>query len=427
MAAPVGAGVLASCGGSSGPGQAAEGGASIWILTGAPGEAIRTAGIKAFNDANADTQLASTAFQNDAFKTKIRTAIGANQAPTLIWTWGGGGLADYVKNDQVEDLTSWFDENSDYKSKLFTSAFAAATVEDKIYAVPNETVSPIVMYYNKRVFDKVGAALPTTWEEVMALVPQFNAAGVAPFSLGGQSRWTNMMWLEFLFDRIGGPELFDAIYKGEANSWSAPEAIQALTMVQDLVKANGFINGFESITADSNADLAVLYTDKAAMMLHGAWTYGSMKSEGGDFVSGGNLAWSNFPSVQGGKGDPNNTVGNPASYYAISSKATDEQKEVAKKYCADILNSEDQNKLWVENGNVPIVNGSDSLFAGSEDEDFLKFIYDTASAAPYFGQSWDQALSPAAAEALLNNIEQLFGLTITPQQFADNMNAVLGQ
>ena len=32
-----------------------------------------------------------------------------------------------------------------------------------------------------------------------------NSKGVAPFSLGGQSRWTNMMWLEFLLDRIGGP------------------------------------------------------------------------------------------------------------------------------------------------------------------------------------------------------------------------------
>ena len=42
--------------------------------------------------------------------------------------------------------------------------------------------------------------------------PRFNAKGIAPFSLGGQSRWTNMMWLEFLFDRIGGPEVFDAIY-----------------------------------------------------------------------------------------------------------------------------------------------------------------------------------------------------------------------
>ena len=47
--------------------------------------------------------------------------------------------------------------------------------------------------------------------------------------------------------------------------------------MQNLVKANGFVKGFSSITADSNADQALLYTGKAAMMLHGSWTYGNMK------------------------------------------------------------------------------------------------------------------------------------------------------
>ena len=132
-----------------------------------------------------------------------------------------------------------------------------------------------------------------------------------------------MMWLEFLFDRIGGPEVFQAVFDGEKDAWSNPAAIDALTKMQDLVKANGFIKGFSSITADSNADQALLYTGKAAMMLHGTWTYGSMKADGGDFVTSGNLGYMNFPPVEGGKGDPSNTVGNPGQYLSISSKATD--------------------------------------------------------------------------------------------------------
>src|SRR4051794_28672857 len=160
------------------------------------------------------------------------------------------------------------------------------------------------MYYNKPNFEKINANLPQTWGDIMDLVPKFNAKGIAPFSLGGQSRWTNMMWLEFLFDRIGGSEVFDAIFAGEKDAWNNPAAIDALTKTQELVKAKGFIKGFSSITADSNADQALLYTGKAAMMLHGGWTYGSMKNDGGDFVKGGNLGWMNFPPVEGGKGDP---------------------------------------------------------------------------------------------------------------------------
>jgi raffinose/stachyose/melibiose transport system substrate-binding protein len=200
-----------------------------------------------------------------------------------------------------------------------------------------------------------------------------------------------------------------------------------LTMTQDLVKANGFINGFSSITADSNADQALLYTDKAAMMLHGSWTYGSMSSEGGDFVSGGHLGYLNFPPVEGGKGDPSDTVGNPAQYLSISSKATDQQKEAAKKYLSTAVLSDAEVQEWIDAGAVPIVKGVEAKLAGSKDADFLNFIYKVASATKTFAQSWDQALSPTAAEKLLDNIAQLFQLSISPQQFATNMNQVIGQ
>ena len=140
--------------------------------------------------------------------------------------------------------------------------------------MPVETVTPIVLFYDKRSFEKVGAEPPKSWQDIMNLVPKFNDKGIAPFSLGGQSRWTNMMWLEFLFDRIGGSEVFQSIYEGKANGWSDPSALKALEEMQNLIKANGFIKGFSSITADSNADQALLNTGKAAMMLHGAWTYG---------------------------------------------------------------------------------------------------------------------------------------------------------
>jgi raffinose/stachyose/melibiose transport system substrate-binding protein len=42
--------------------------------------------VNAFNEANPDSPLASSSFQNDAFESTIRTAIGADQAPTIIWT-----------------------------------------------------------------------------------------------------------------------------------------------------------------------------------------------------------------------------------------------------------------------------------------------------------------------------------------------------
>jgi raffinose/stachyose/melibiose transport system substrate-binding protein len=310
---------------------------------------------------------------------------------------------------------------------LFPSAFGPATVDGRIYAMPAETVQPIILYYNKQSFDDVGVEPPQTWGDILDLVPKFNAKGIAPFSLGGQSRWTEMMWLEFLFDRVGGPEVFAAAYNGEENAWANPAAIDALTKVQDLVKADGFVKGFSSITADSNADQALLYTGKAAMMLHGSWTYAAMSADGGDFVSSGKLGYTNFPAVEGGKGDPTNTFGNPAMYLSLYSKATDEQKDTAKKFFATGILSDDQIKQWIDIGTVPIVQGTQDMLSSSKDADFLQFVYQLSTTAGNFGQSWDQALSPTGAETLLDNIARLFQLSISPQQFADNMNQVIGK
>jgi raffinose/stachyose/melibiose transport system substrate-binding protein len=429
---PLTGAALAACG-SSGPSQAGSGGSaggsggSYWYLSGPPGEKIRTDTVNRFNKANPNSQIKGTTFQNDAYKTKIKTAIGAGQAPTIIWGWGGGGLRSYVQAGQVEDLTSWFQQNAAVKDRLFPSSFGAATVDGKIYAMPAETVQPIVLYYNKKLFDQVGVQPPQSWGEIMALVPKFNAQGIAPFSLGGQSRWTNMMWLEFLFDRLGGSEVFQTVFNAEKDAWNNPVALKGLGMAQDLVKANGFVKGFSSITADSNADQALLYRGKAAMMLHGSWSYGIQVSDGGDFVSKGELGWMNFPPVEGGKGDPSDTVGNPGQYLSISSKATTEQKDLAKKFFSTAVLDTTETKEWIDTGQVPIVKDAGTQLSGSKDADFLKFVYDVSSKAKVFAQSWDQALSPTAAETLLDNIAKLFQLSISPQQFADNMNKVIGQ
>ncbi|ADG86805.1 solute-binding protein [Thermobispora bispora] len=430
---PLGA-TLAACGtsGPTGTGSSPGGGgggakATYWFLSGQPQEGVRMGAVERFNKANPGGQIEPTTFQNDAYKTKIKTAIGAGQAPTIIWGWGGGTLRSYVQAGQVEDLTSWFEEHPEVKDRLFPSSFGAATIDGRIYAMPCETVQPIVLFYNKRVFEKVGVEPPQSWGDIMALVPKFNAHGIAPFSLGGQSRWTSMMWLEFLFDRIGGPEVFQAVFDGEKDAWSHPAALDALTKIQELIKAGGFVKGFSSITADSNADQALLYTGKAAMMLHGSWSYGIQAAEGGDFVSSGALGFMNFPPVEGGKGDPSNTVGNPGQYLSISSAATPEQKEIAKKFFATGVLDEEEQKGWVETGGVPIVKGVDKFFANSKDAEFLNFVYGIASNAKSFAQSWDQALSPTAAEVLLDNIAKLFQLSISPQQFVDNMNAVIGK
>ena len=433
--APLAGAALSACG-SSGPssttgsssGSGGGGGKntiSMWYLSGDPNETIKKNTLKTWNSAHPDESVGVTFFQNDAYKTKIKTAIGAGQAPTLIYSWGGGTLRSYAQADQVVDMTSIFEQDQKFKDSVLASTYGAATVDGKIYAYPNENASLIVFYINKDLLAQNNVEPPKTWDDLLAAVKTLNAAGVAPLALGGQSRWTSMMWLEYLFDRVGGPQVFQAIYDGKADAWSDPAALKALGMVQDLIKAGGFIKGFESITADSNADVALLYTGKAAMMLHGSWQYAGIKDQAPDFIS--KLGWIDFPAVAGGVGDPADVAGNPAQYMSISKGATADQVKAATDYLKNGIMDEAVIDAYIESGQVCIASGIEDKVNASKDKDFLNYAYNAVKNAPSFVQSWDQALSPGTAEKLLSNIDQLFSLSITPEQFAAAMNPTLGQ
>ncbi|MCI9889545.1 extracellular solute-binding protein [Micrococcales bacterium 31B] len=423
--APIAAATLTACG-SSGPQAAGAGGATMWALSGKPDEDIVNLSVEDFKKSSGKT-IGVTFFQNDAYKTKINTAVGAGEAPTLIYGWGGGTMKSFAQAGKLLDLTEYLTANPDVKDKVFPATLPAGQVDGKQYAYPNKATQPILFFYNKDLFAKAGVEVPKTWQDLMDSIPKFVAQGVAPISLGGASKWTSMMWLEMLMDRIGGPEVFQNIYDGKADGWSDPASLDAVAKVQELIKAGGFIKGFESITADSNADRALLYTGKAAMMLHGPWVFPGIKVDGGNFVKDGKLGWFPFPTVEGGKGDPSNVIGNPSNYWSISADATKEAQDVALAYLKDGVFSDAVVDALIAAGNVPILPGLEDKLKANEDGEFLTYLYSMAQNAKSFQQSWDQALSPAAVDTLLNAIDKVFLQQLTPEQWADTMNATIGK
>ncbi|MCI9889546.1 extracellular solute-binding protein [Micrococcales bacterium 31B] len=421
--APLLAATVTACG-SSGPQAGATSGATMWALSGASDEKITNISVEAFKKSSGK-DIAVTFFQNDAYKSKINTAVGAGEAPTLITGWGGGTMKSFAAAGKLLDLTPYLAEHPEMTQSLFASTFAAGKVGDKQYAYPQRATSPLIFFYNKELFSKAGVEVPKTWQDLMESIPKFVAQGVAPISLGGASKWTSMMWLEMLFDRIGGPEVFNNIYEGKPDAWSDPSALDAVAKVQELIRAGGFIKGFTSITADSNADQALLFTGKAAMMLHGPWVYPGIKNDGGDFVSSGKLGWFPFPTVEGGKGDPSNVAGNPAGYLSISADAPQAAQDIALQFLKDGASSAAVVDALIAAGNVPIVNGAEAKFDQAADKEFLLDVYTMAKDAKNFQQSWDQALNPTASAALLTAIDKVFLLQLTPQGFADAMNPTL--
>lgn len=429
MSVGVGAAAALSSCGTSGPstsasvGGGSNGEATLWSLTAAPNETIHDPAVQRYNQLSDRLgTVSATYFQNDAYKQKIRMAIGAGEAPDAFYGWGGGGLRTWVDSGSVLDLTDWLEEDG-FKDKFVANAWPAGSVDARIYGMPINATNPVVMFYNNELFDQAGANQPTTWDELMGLVESFNSKGIAPISLAGQSRWTSMMYLECILDRVAAPEVFKRILAGEQDAWLDDSVVQMGQRVQELVDANAFVQGFASMATDNSADYALLWTGKAAMLLQLSSGFARFKNEGGDFISAGKLGYSLFPSITGGAGDGASLAGNPCSYFSINAAASEEQQNIMKDFFKRGFWTEETLQAYVDGGSVPVFTGAEDMINASDDSEFLGFVSDAFNAAPNFTQSWDQALEPTAAEALLSNIDELFLKNITPEQFAENMNA----
>ena len=414
---------LVAIGGCSSSGGASSSETTLWGISGSGSQQLYGASIDEWNKAHPTEKIKISYFANDPYHIKIRTAVGANSAPTIIFGWAGGALHSYVKAGKVVDLTSAV---AGIKDKIIPSVLGQGVVNGKVYALPMNSVQPDMLYFNKDLLAKAGIGVPKTWDDILASIPKLKKVGVAPFALAGASKWPELMWEEYLVDRVGGPQVFDAVMDGKKGSWSDPAFIKANTMIQQLVNAGAFADGYSSVSADNSADVALLYTGKAAMLLQGEWVYSTFQAQAPAFTKS-SLGFTTFPSVPGGAGDPSNVAGNTSNYYSVSATATKAQQKVAIKYLTQALWDTSYTQRMLKNQGVPPLVGIGSQVSALKNSDFATQVYDMTENAKNFQYSWDEALPPAQATALLTNLDGLFTKKITPQQFSDNMNKSIGE
>lgn len=98
---------------------------------------------------------------------KLMAAAKAKTSPAMAQAYSNW-MQDYVTSNLIEDLTPYYDDKKvgmDNKSDIVKSFLDDNTFNGKIYGVPFNK-STEVLFYNKDYLDKVGAAVPTTWDEL---------------------------------------------------------------------------------------------------------------------------------------------------------------------------------------------------------------------------------------------------------------------
>ena len=404
----------AGCGSSSsGTAKSAGGNASLWMLQD-PTNSVSQSAVDAYN-ATGPGKVTMNVIATAGYKDKLRTAMGSSSMPNIFFNWGGGSLTDYVKAGKLVTL------DDSLKSHFLPAALQAGTVDGKLVGIPSRGTQPVFLFYNKKVFTDAGVQPPKTWADLTNLVKVFKAKGITPFTVAGTATdsWTELMWIEYLVDRLAGPDLFKKIAAGDWTQWNDPAILKTAQMVKELVDTGAFGTSFGSVSYGAGGTSTLLDKGKAAMVLMGSWEYAVQQGADPTFAKSG-LGYVAFPSVDGGQGNPSDVVGNPTNYLSVTTSAPAETAAAFLK----TTYSDSYVQGLVEKGEVPVTSNAATLLGKAPDPSYALFQYDLVRNAPAFTQSWDQALGLTLGTPLLTEIQKLFNGQSSPAQFVSGVLAI---
>ena len=225
-----------------------------------------------FREQHPDVEVSTEVLPWSGRNEKLTTALAAGANPDVAYLnddfipqHGGDGNIIPV-GDVIEEERGDFLDN----------AIANLSIDGTLYAVPILT-TVTTQIYNKTLFDQIGVSEYTkTWEDMLALGPQFKEAGVYLTSYAGSLEQTlNLSYFPLLW-QAGGQVLND---EGTAAAFNSPEGIEALDFVVTLIQ-EGYADESEAVTSPEpggglsmQGKVAVLMTGEAgsARQFSEAW------------------------------------------------------------------------------------------------------------------------------------------------------------
>ena len=379
----------------------------LWsIQTDGNGPGIFQRAIERFNKDNPNIKVNLTLISNDAYKQKLAVAMASGQTPDCFLSWSGGPMYEYVKNNQIADLTPYMNADN-YKTKFLDAAIAQASYQGKIWGVPMQNVAVCSVWYNKEIFAKYNLAVPATIKEMETVCDTLLKNGITPFTLANKTQWTGSMFFMFFATRHGGAQPFIKAVDG-SGTFLDPAFIYAGEKIQEWVKNGYFITGFNGLDWDSGQARAPLYRGESAMLIMGSWFNSQALNESPEFHA--KMGIFKFPRDENGVGDPNTVIGTVGdNFYHVS----DTSKNKAKAFeLITKLIDEEAVKDALKDGRIPPVKGV------KLDDPILAELFAQVQAAPDMQLWYDQSLSPEVADVHKVTSQEIFGLTLTPQAAA---------
>ena len=342
---------------------------------------------------------------NEAYKTKIKTAMAANEAPDVFFAWGAGFVKQFVDAGKVEPLDEYLADGT--AERIKGGANTNFVFGGETYGV---TFSQWVasLYCNKALFDEYGVKIPETYDELMQAVKTFNANDVYPITVGGKDKWPAMFWQNALAVRTAGAETCNAALAGEA-SFDTPEFVESAELLADLVDAGAFVDG--ALGLDYNESGALYLEGEAAMYYMGNWFAGDIAGHDSDIAE--NTVVARFPVLPNGKGNETQYLGGSIDGLCVS--ADSDHKEAAATVAKYLMEQVARNLASAGEG-LPTWNTDDVV--SEKTNPVIDQIKSQISNSTGYVLAWDTFLSGADADDHKNYVASIFGQELAAEEFA---------
>lgn len=302
------------------------------IAMGSPGEAL----IKVweeiadeFESQHKGIKVEFTFQDDDTYQTiGLPNLLSGKNAPDLYFEWAGERLYTRINDGFAADITEQLKKTG--LGEMFEEGtFNGMEVDGKTYMIPTAGDVTNVIFYNKKIFADLNLAVPTTWEEFLAVAEAVKNAGITPITVGNLDLWTAGNWVGHVISRVVGEQAYSDALQLE-QPFLTDDFIKAYALVQELWD-KGYVNNNINAIADNESDMLFL-TGKAAMHPIGSWLVPEAIAEAPELE----LGYFNTPAIAGGKGNQESVIGVLNGMVVNkNSKLTDEAIDFMKLYSSD--------------------------------------------------------------------------------------------
>jgi alpha-glucoside transport system substrate-binding protein len=184
-------------------------------------------------------------------ETVLRSRVEGGSPPDMALLAQPSAINQYGAEGSLIDIASFID--TEKLAADHAATLPLYTAGDNVWGIPYKVDVKAVVWYPIKAFEAAGYAIPTTWDELIALADQIVAAGSNPFCVGIGSGtatgWQATDLVEAAMLRTAGPEAYDKWITHEL-PFNSPEVKAAMDLAAQIYFTPDYVlGGNTAITA----------------------------------------------------------------------------------------------------------------------------------------------------------------------------------